>query len=968
MFSKMADVIMKHSKAVIALWLVVLVCALPFGIKSGDVLEYDMNSMSGSSTEASDGQAIIDEHFSNSIDLSEILVISYSSSEELAAAQAIFVEFQNLMDDKYGAKTTVSNYGTYSKGDPNVEGILMIAIANNEGESWDISHETDNIRDLVKEAKSNASAAYPEAAGLTTYVTGNDAITYDTENSSMEDVSKVDPLSILLIFVLLGLFFYAVVTAVVPPAVVGMAYGIALAAVYAIGCLMGVYYITQTLILVSMLGAGCDYAIFIITRYRDERKKGLSHEDALKTAIMWGGEAVFTSGISVIIGFAALALCDFAMVRTMGIILAIGIAIALVAALTFIPSLLNLVKDKIFWPSNIESYKRVEDKVQNGGKLGVHGHLSKGSKRYFAWLSRNTHKHSKLIAIALVVLCIPGLYIFAESEDSADMISVMPDSESVDGLDLIMTQTDGGTIMPTYIVLEMNESIATVGSLPYGGMSIPYVIWNEHGLNGLDLATMTGAVPTVMKMTKEIDDEYEIVGSISGLNSWQIMYMTVESALGTTDPSTINHVLYEQMPSAVKGYVGMILAIASEQDLTHIDPTAFDKPWNSYVVSGYPLTVANIIDGILNVGTGILSDDGQYVSVMVITTDKPMSADTMDFLAELRSDLHDGKESYDYVHRNIWSASYVAGTSASIDDMSKDIEDQFSMIRIVVAILLIVLLFFILGSYLTPIRSIITILLSVFLTVALTHVVFEGLMDTPVLFLIPIVLFVVLLGLGMDYEIFMTTKIRENKIKGMNNDEAIDNAIKEAGPVISLCALLMGGTFLTLVLANSSMLKELGFALGMGILIDGLLMVGYVSPALMHLMGDWSWKGPGFLTRRHGLNPDGSNMAVPAACGAAPADAERIGGEMPVRAVPATPEEVAKYKQECYSEVAVRQDRIAALNAEVKTLTDNKRIGRLDEEGEKELEAKRSELKAEKESLREFQRKSREDLRSGKGQ
>ena len=77
----MADVIMKHSKAVIALWLVVLVCALPFGIKSGDVLEYDMNSMSGSSTEASDGQAIIDEHFSNSIDLSEILVISYSSSE-----------------------------------------------------------------------------------------------------------------------------------------------------------------------------------------------------------------------------------------------------------------------------------------------------------------------------------------------------------------------------------------------------------------------------------------------------------------------------------------------------------------------------------------------------------------------------------------------------------------------------------------------------------------------------------------------------------------------------------------------------------------------------------------------------------------------------------------------------------------------------------------------------------------------
>jgi len=182
------------------------------------------------------------------------------------------------------------------------------------------------------------------------------------------------------------------------------------------------------------------------------------------------------------------------------------------------------------------------------------------------------------------------------------------------------------------------------------------------------------------------------------------------------------------------------------------------------------------------------------------------------------------------------------------------------MIRIVVIVLLIVLLFVILGSYLTPIRAILTIMLSVIITVALTRFLFNGLMDTPVLFLVPIVLFVLLLGLGMDYEIFLTTKIRENKIKGMDNHEAIENAIKEAGPIIALCALIMGGTFLTMVLAGSSMLQEFGFALGVGILIDGLLMVGFFSPSMMHLMGNWSWKGPAFLTKRHGLNPDGTNM------------------------------------------------------------------------------------------------------------
>lgn len=95
----------------------------------------------------------------------------------------------------------------------------------------------------------------------------------------------------------------------------------------------------------------------------------------------------------------------------------------------------------------------------------------------------------------------------------------------------------------------------------------------------------------------------------------------------------------------------------------------------------------------------------------------------------------------------------------------------------VVAVLLIVLLFFILGIYLTPIRAILTIMLNVIVTVTFTRLLFDTMMGTPVLFLIQVVLFVVLLGLGMDYEIFLTTKIRENKIKEQSNDGAICNAI-----------------------------------------------------------------------------------------------------------------------------------------------------------------------------------------------
>jgi RND superfamily putative drug exporter len=840
----LSNVISRHSKAIVVAWLAVLVASLFFVPQSGDVLVYDMTEMSGSQTESSQGSAVMEEYFTNSLDLSDIVVISYSDDAQRAKAPEIQAEFAALMSDRYGERIDIQSYGSYSKGGDG-SGVFLLALAGGEG--LDIGDETGNIRSILSAAKSNVEADNK------TYLTGNAAIGYDTEKSSMEDVSKVDPLSIALIFVLLGLFFYALVTAVVPPAVVGMAYAIVLMLMYFIGQALDIFYITEVLILVAMLGAGCDYAVFIMTRYKDERVKGRSHDEALREAVVWGGEAVFTSGISVIIGFLALALCDFSMVQTMGIILALGIAVALFAALTFIPSLINLVGERIFWPSGIEKYRKNEERAASE-KKGFHGTLTSVSKKYFGWLARFTQNHAVAIVAVLLVVAVPSVYAYTQSEDSADMISVMPPSESVDGLHAIMEQTDGGMIMPTYVVLDLDGSIGTVGGFDVGPQTVPYVIWNEKGLS-MTAAGPAGAVPAMMRLSNEIKESHgDIVGTVSGASSWKVMYLQAQAKLGTDDPSVVNPAIAGMLPSAVKGPVQAVMAAVAQM--------TGQQPSPDTVLNAQGLTFANVVDGILNYGTGIIDATASHVAMTVITSQEPMSDGTMDFVSKLKDEFHT-EGGYDSVYSDVWSRSYVTGTAATLNDISEEVEKQFSMIRIVVAVLLIALLFVILGSYLTPVRAILTILFSVIATAALTSIVFDTILGTPVLFLVPIVLFVVLLGLGMDYEIFLTTKIRENRSRGLDNHAAISQAIKDAGPVITLCALVMGGTFLTLTLAGSSMLREFGFALGTGILVDGLLMVGFVSPALMHLMGDWSWKGPGFLTRRHGMNPDGTLVGKP---------------------------------------------------------------------------------------------------------
>ncbi len=825
MFAKTADFILNHSKIIIAVWLVLLVCALPFGLKAGEVMQYDMTEMSGVENESTTGMKIVNTEFSDTIDLSEILVISYENETQLTEAKGVFGKFSTLMTEKYGDKLTASYYGEYSKNNDG-KGICLIAIACNE-ENYDVTHQTANIRGLVSDAKAAVNSTLP------TYVTGNAAIAYDTEVSSLEDVSKVDPISIALIFVLLGLFFFALVTALVPPAVVGMAYGVALSALFGIGCVLDVYYITEMLVLVTMLGAGCDYALFIISRYRDEMKHGASHEDALKTSIQWAGESVFTSGLAVVIGFGALSICSFSMVRSMGIVLAIGILIALVAALTFIPALINLIGEKIFWPSKIDTYKAVED----GTKTGFYATVCRISKGYFSWLSKFTHKFAIPIIIVWVVISVPAAYVFATTNDSSDMISIMPASESVDGLNTIMTQTDGGTIMPTYVVIELKESaVASAGVVSLGPTELPYLVWTT--------TAQSATVPAVMKIANDIKVNHpDMVGTASGLNSWGIIYQQTKVAMEAqglpTEPQYVNAAIVTQLPGAVKTPIQALM-----------DAGLGTKAYNDPVgMSGEKIIyVENVMDAILNVKTGILSDNGKYVNMMVITNDKPMSDDTMKFLNELSKEFH-GTDGYDSKYAAVISNTYVSGTSAVMNDISSEVESQFAFIRIIVIALLVVLLFLILGSYLTPIRSLVTIVMSIIWTIALTRFTFGTLMSTPVLWLVPITLFVVLLGLGMDYDIFLTTRIKENKVNGMSNSDAISDAVIKAGPVTSLCSLIMGGTFLTMLFTNSSLLQEFGFALGVGILIEGLFTVGFVVPAMMHLMGDWSWKGPKFLRR-----------------------------------------------------------------------------------------------------------------------
>ncbi len=112
---------------------------------------------------------------------------------------------------------------------------------------------------------------------------------------------------------------------------------------------------------------------------------------------------------------------------------------------------------------------------------------------------------------------------------------------------------------------------------------------------------------------------------------------------------------------------------------------------------------------------------------------------------------------------------------------------------------------------------------------------------------LPILLFVILFGLSMDYHVFILSRIRESYDRGMSTDEAIVHGIKTTAGVVTSAAIVMVGVFAIFATLSMLMLKQFGVGLAVAILIDATIVRGVLLPASMKLLGDWNWYLPKWL-------------------------------------------------------------------------------------------------------------------------
>jgi uncharacterized membrane protein YdfJ with MMPL/SSD domain len=112
---------------------------------------------------------------------------------------------------------------------------------------------------------------------------------------------------------------------------------------------------------------------------------------------------------------------------------------------------------------------------------------------------------------------------------------------------------------------------------------------------------------------------------------------------------------------------------------------------------------------------------------------------------------------------------------------------------------------------------------------------------------VPVFIFTILFGLSMDYHVFILTRIKEARDRGMSTNEAVARGISITSGTITSAAAIMITVFAVFVTLELAIIKQLGFGLATAVLIDATIVRSVLLPATMRLLGEWNWWLPPFL-------------------------------------------------------------------------------------------------------------------------
>ncbi len=595
--------------------------------------------------------------------------------------------------------------------------------------------------------------------GLSMAITGSAVVGHDMNNASNKSIANTTNATIALVVVILLVVYRSPLLALIPLLTIALSVWASMMSIAMLTKLPGLNFqvinITNVFVIVVLFGAGTDYCLFLIARYREELIRGRSRDDALSEAIVQVGWALVASAGTVIIGLGMLWFSTFAKIQYTGPAIALSLAIALVASLTLAPVLLHWLRATVFWPFRQPQHEVGGDREQESLEQLP---MSRFWIRVADLVVRYPFRILALCVLALTPFALVGAQTRPNYSQLADL---NPDQDSVIGAQTVQRYFAVGELSPTTVLIEhpkvsfrSPEGRAKIGDISREISKIPNVAEVRSVYQPLGKPPVASAEKTIFK--RFVDNAFA-------------------AAVNTR-------------------YVS--LRPKSKADAEHI--TKIDVVFNSDPFSEASLNALESVYGLIKRSTG----EGQTLAGA--------------------------------------TAVGLAGASAMVGDLKKVTSaDERRMYVLGTAGVYVILVLLIRRPGIC-LYLIATVVLGYLASLGLTEMVFKALHQGPDPWVgldwkVGFFLFVILVAVGEDYNIFLMSRIIEEERKH-GVVEGTRLAIAHTGGIISSCGLIMAGTFGSMLTGSLTALRELGFALGLGVLLDTFLVRPILVPAFVVLV------------------------------------------------------------------------------------------------------------------------------------
>ena len=714
MFERIAELAIRRSRLVLVV--AVVAVALMGVLGAGAFAKLLGGGYDDPASQSSRAAKVMDEKFGGETNL-VLLVRADAGRVDAPVAQRTGRDLVAHLKKEQHLENVISYWDTGSSDLRSKDGRDAMVLAHVKGNDTERDENAKSVIDAY---------TGPYEKSLTVRAGGGAAVTSDMGTQSAKDLVLAESIAVPLTLVLLLLVFGSMVAALLPLAIGTIAIAGTFAELYVLGSVTDVSVFAINLTTALGLGLGIDYALLMVSRFREQLASGASVDDAVRRTVSTAGRTVAFSAATVAAALAALLVFPQYFLRSFGYAGVGVVVIAAVSTLFVMPALFVVLGHRV-----------------NGGRL--------------PWANRRRPATRAPLwgRLAGTVMRRPAL-----------------------------------TALPVLAVLLLAAS-------PLLGITF--------GTPDERVLPEDATSRQVSSVLREKFDGNE------------------DSALHIVIGTSVSRTPLESYATELSGLKGVVRVETSAGTYAAGQPTATDAG-NSAL--GRP--------------------DAQQINVVSALTPKSDAAQSL--VREVRA-----------VAPPVGTRPLVGGVDAVLVDSKHSVGSRLPLAVALVALTTFLLLFLFTGSVVQPLRALLLNMVSLGATLGVMTWIFQdghlssllGFTAQPMDVSMTVLMFCIAFGLSMDYEVFVTSRIKELHDQGEDNESAVTNGLGHTGRIVTAAACLLAVSFFAFGTAELSFMQLFGLGSGLAILIDAVAVRGILVPAAMRVLGRSAWYAPGFLRKVH---------------------------------------------------------------------------------------------------------------------